>query len=101
LGAAQRLLCVAGMPTMSIRRKLFLAFALVAAISSAALLLLARSYIRTVQADLDARFMEQARSAFDRQTQITEQTENQVLDMVSNAALNPDMLVTLLKDEES
>ena len=86
---------------MSIRRKLFLAFALVAAISSAALLLLARSYIRTVRADLDARFLAQARTAFDRQTEVTERQENQVLDMVSNAALDPQMLVSLMKDQQN
>ena len=86
---------------MSIRRKLFLAFALVAAISSAALLLLARSSIRAVRADLDARCLAQARAAFDRQTQMTEETESHVLDMVSSAALAPQMLTSFMKDEES
>jgi hypothetical protein len=101
LAAARRLLLVAGMPTMSIRRKLFLAFALVAAISSAALLLLAQSYIRTVRADLDARFLEQARTAFDRQTEVTERTENQIFDLVSNGALDPTMLGSMMKDQEN
>jgi signal transduction histidine kinase len=101
LAAARRLLFVAIMPTMSIRRKLFLAFALVAAISSTALLLLAQSYVRTVRAELDARFLEQARSGFDRQTQLTELIENQVLDMVSNGALDPKMVASMLKDEAS
>ena len=77
---------------MSIRRKLFLAFALVAAISSAALLLLAGSYIRSVRAELDRHFLEDARAALNRQNQAAEHNEEQLLDVVSDVALERDIL---------
>jgi len=63
------LLYLRAVTKMSIRRKLFLAFALVAAISSAALLLLAGPYMRSVRAQLDRRFLDDARAALTRQDQ--------------------------------
>ena len=84
---------------MSIRGKLFLAFTFVAAISSAALLVLAGSYIRNVRAQLDRHFLEDARAALDRQGQQSDRFEQQALDIVSDGALDPGMLSSLLSDK--
>lgn len=101
LAAARRLLCVATMLKMSIRRKLCLAFALVAAISSAALLLLASSYIRTVRAQLDRHFLEDARAALDQQSRRTETLEKQGMDVVFDGSVDPKMLTDTLTDESN
>ena len=55
------------MVKMSIRRKLFFAFTLVVAISSAALLWVTRSYMGTVREQLDRDFLDDARAAVRRQ----------------------------------
>ena len=101
VGGGAALAVAAGMLKMSIRRKLFLAFALVAAISSAALLLLAGSYIRTVRAQLDCHFLEDARAALDCEGAQSEELEQEALDVVENGALDPDMLWSFLADESS
>ncbi|MCU1283304.1 MAG: histidine kinase [bacterium] len=77
---------------MSIRRKLFLAFALVAAISSAALLLLAGSYIQNVRAQLDRHFVEDARAALHRQDERAAFIQDQVFDALNEVAAEPDLL---------
>ncbi|HEY2743478.1 MAG TPA: HAMP domain-containing sensor histidine kinase [Polyangia bacterium] len=84
---------------MSIRRQLFLAFTLVAAISSAALLVLARSYVRNVRGQLDRHFLEDGRAALNRQDQQSGSWETQALDIVSDGALDPNMLSSLMSDE--
>jgi signal transduction histidine kinase len=77
---------------MSIRKKLFLAFTLVAAISSAALLLLAGSYIGSVRAQLDRHFVEDARAALHRQDERAAFTQDQVYDTLREVAAEPDLL---------
>ena len=84
---------------MSIRRKLFLAFALVAAISSAALLLFARSYMANERAQLDRRFLDQAHGALEQLTQRTETLEREGMDVISDGSLDPQMLTAVLVDE--
>src|SRR6185312_11957854 len=83
---------------MSIRRKLFLAFALVAAISSAALLLFARSYMANERAQLDRRFLDQAHGALEQLTQRTETLEREGMDVISDGSLDPQMLTAVLVD---
>jgi signal transduction histidine kinase len=82
----------ATMIKMSIRRKLFLAFTLVAAISSAALLWVARSYIGTVRAQLDRRFLEDARDALQRQGEMAEDREQAAWDVLRDVAAEPSIL---------
>ncbi|HWE29967.1 MAG TPA: hypothetical protein VHB97_18275, partial [Polyangia bacterium] len=77
---------------MSIRRKLFLAFTLVAAISSAALLALARSYIGSVRAQLDRKFLDDARGALDRQQAQGELNERRVFETIKELARDPNVL---------
>jgi signal transduction histidine kinase len=86
---------------MSIRHKLFFAFALVAAISSAALLLLARSYVASVRAQLDRQFLDDARAAFERQTAAGERLEQQAESIVTEGALDPQVLSSFMSDESA
>jgi hypothetical protein len=100
LVTARRLLYVPTMLKMSIRRQLFFAFALVAAISSAALLLLAGAYIGNVRAQLDRHFLEDARAALDRQSERCHQLEVETLDIVSDGALDPMLVASLVNDPQ-
>lgn len=77
---------------MSIRRKLFFAFALVAAISSAALLWLAHSYIGSTRAELDRRFLEDARDALQRQGEQAEEREQVAWQVLGDVAAEPNIL---------
>ncbi|HXU70669.1 MAG TPA: hypothetical protein VN947_15135, partial [Polyangia bacterium] len=96
LAAARRLLCSAGMLKMSIRRKLFLAFSLVAAISSATLLLVAASYVRTVRAQLDRQFLEDARSTLERDRSYRASLDQEALDFIQSGALDPGLFASFL-----
>jgi signal transduction histidine kinase len=80
------------MVKMSIRRKLFLAFTLVAAISSAALLWLARSYMGTVREQLDRDFLDDARDAAQRQGQMAEEREQVAWQVLGDVAAEPNIL---------
>jgi signal transduction histidine kinase len=84
---------------MSIRPKLFLAFALVAAISSAALLLLAGSYMRSVRAELDRRFLEDARAALHRQDETAENRLQASFDVLTDVAAEPDTLQPVARSD--
>ena len=87
------------MVKMSIRKKLFLAFTLVAAISSAALLWLARSYIGTVRAELDRRFLDDARAALQRQVEKAAERPEQSYQVLTDVAAEPDILVPADRSE--
>jgi signal transduction histidine kinase len=84
---------------MSIRRKLFLAFTLVAAISSAALLWLARSYIGSTRAQLDRRFLEDARAALQREDATAENRVQQSFQVLLDVAAEPDILMPTDRSE--
>jgi signal transduction histidine kinase len=92
LGIGADVALCATMVKMSIRRKLFFAFTLVAAISSAALLWLARSYIGSMRAELDRRFLEDARDALYRQNVEADNREQWAFDVVKDFAAEPDIL---------
>lgn len=80
------------MVKMSIRRKLFLAFALVAAMSSASLVWLGRAYVATAHAELDRRFLENARAALQDEEFTAENRVQQCHDVVLDVAAEPDIL---------
>ena len=91
LGFGALVALCATMIKMSIRRKLFFAFTLVAAISSAALLWLARSYIGTVRARPRSPLHRASPRCAQRQTQITAQTEKQAaFDILVGCCAEPD-----------
>jgi signal transduction histidine kinase len=92
VGYGAPLAVVPTMLKMSIRRKLFLAFMLVAAISSAALLWLARSYIGSTRAELDRRFLEDARAALQQQGQTAEARQQAAFDVLGDVAAEPNIL---------
>jgi signal transduction histidine kinase len=80
---------------MSIRQKLFVAFLTVAAISIAALLMLARDYTRSVREELDRRFLDDARAAFDRQGEEAQRRMRPADLAVSTLAGTADVLAPL------
>lgn len=80
------------MVKMSIRRKLFLAFTLVAAIASAALLWIAGSYIGSVRAEIDRGFLEKARDALRRQDALAENRQQASFDVLRDVAADPNTL---------
>jgi len=80
------------MVKMSIRRKLFFAFTLVAAISSAALLWVTRSYMGTVREQLDRDFLDDARAAVRRQEVAADEWEQASFDVLKDLAVEPDIL---------
>ena len=99
LGVGAAVALCATMIKMSIRRKLFFAFTLVAAISSAALLWVARSYIGTVRAELDRRFLEDAKDALDRQGWTGEERVQAAFDVLTDVAAEPDILKATNRSE--